>query len=161
MTRRRLLLVNAVLVVLIGGHLYDIAVDKEHWPFSQYQLFARLQDEEALKMMQLFGVPRESDKEFYLGEVSGRFSSKSARLMESLRYIGLSKRYEPEEREKILEDKLREQMALYEEMRLSGQHQGPPLQNMKLYYAQWYIESQPQFNDPPDDKRLIAEVSEP
>ena len=42
MTRTRLAVVYGVVAVLIGGHAFDILRDREHWPFSNYPMFAEL-----------------------------------------------------------------------------------------------------------------------
>lgn len=161
MSTQRILLVNVVIILIISGHLYDIVVGTEHWPFSQYRLFASIQEEQALTQPQLFGVPRENpDQEFPLGQFSRTFDGR--RLVQSFRRISNSKRFTSEERQQMLNDKMLESMSQYERQRLAGRHDGPPLRGVRLYEATWEFASFPQStNDPPDRKELIAEVEQP
>src|SRR5439155_24954100 len=41
-SRPRIYFVYGLLAVLIGGHLYDVALRQEHWPFSNYPMFANV-----------------------------------------------------------------------------------------------------------------------
>lgn len=43
MTRGRLVTVYALLAVLVGGHLFDNVRRTEHWPFSNYPMFASVE----------------------------------------------------------------------------------------------------------------------
>src|SRR5215204_868918 len=97
MSQLRLLLIHAALILLISGHLYDIVQDREHWPFSKYEMFSRAQTERSLTRMELYGVMQEdSHQEFPLHQVSSGFGG--VRETQSLRYISYSQRIKPEER---------------------------------------------------------------
>src|SRR5256885_11682694 len=45
MERWRVRLVNAIVAVLVLGHLMEIARKTEHWPFSNYPMWARVSKE--------------------------------------------------------------------------------------------------------------------
>ena len=82
MSRQRLFLIHAALIVLIVDHLYDIIQDREHWPFSQYQMFAFLQTERSLTRTELYGVTQEDPhQEFPLRQVSSDFGGGSRNLI--------------------------------------------------------------------------------
>ena len=159
MTQQRVLLIHAALIVLIVGHLYDIIQNREHWPFSQYELFARAQTERYLTRMELYGVMQEdSHQEFPLRQVSRGFGG--VRETESLRHISRSQRFKPEERQQMLDDALLDALSKYEYGRLAGKHDGPPLQGIRLYEATWQLDDPAKsIEDPPDQQKLIHEVA--
>jgi hypothetical protein len=157
MSRQRLFLIHAALIVLIVGHLYDIIQKGEHWPFSQYQMFAFLQ-ERSLTRMELYGVMQEdSHQEFPLRQVSSNFGG--VRETESLRNISRSQEIKSEERQQMLDGALLDALSKYENGRLAGKHDGPPLQGIKLYEATWQLDDPAKsIVDPPDQQKLIHEV---
>jgi hypothetical protein len=157
MSRQRLFLIHAALIVLIVGHLYDIIQKGEHWPFSQYQMFAFLQ-EPSLTRMELYGVMQEdSHQEFSLRQVSRDFGG--VRETESLRNISRSQEIKSEERQQMLDGALLDALSKYENGRLAGKHDGPPLQGVRLYEATWQLDDPAKsIVDPPDQQKLIHEV---
>ena len=157
MSRQRLFLIHAALIVLIVGHLYDIIQKGEHWPFSQYQMFAFLQ-ERSLTRMELYGVTQEDPhQEFPLRQVSRDFGG--VRETESLRNISRSQEIKSEERQQMLDSALLDALSKYENGRLAEKHDGPPLQGIKLYEATWQLDDPAKsIVDPPDQQKLIHEV---
>jgi hypothetical protein len=160
MSQQRLFLIHAALILLIFGHLYDIVQDREHWPFSKYEMFSRAQTERSLTRMELYGVMQEdSHQEFPLRQVGG-FGG--VRETQSLRYISYSQKIKPKERPQMLNDALLDALSKYESERLAGEHDGPPLQGTRLYEATWQLDSPTKsIADPPDQKKLIYEVLQP
>ena len=157
MSQQRLLLIHAALILLIVGHLYDIVQGREHWPFSPYQLFATAETKRSLMRMELYGVVQEdAHQEFPLRQVSSGFGG--VRENSSLRLI--SRRIKPEERrQQMLNDALLDALSKYEQRRLAGKHDGPPLQGIRLYEATWQLDDPAKsIADPPDQQKLIHEV---
>jgi hypothetical protein len=161
MTQRRFLLINAALILLIVGHFYDIVLDTEHWPFSQYPMFRQAQHGRSLTRMELYGVTRESPhQEFPLRQVSSDFGE--VRETASLRRISRSNEFMPEERQQMLNDSLLDALAKYEDGRVEGEHDGPVLQGVRLYEATWQLDDPAKsIADPPDQQKLIDEVVQP
>jgi hypothetical protein len=160
MTRRRCLLIHAALILLIVGHFYDIVLDTEHWPFSQYPMFRTAQIERSLTRMELYGVTRESPhQEFPLRQVSGDFSFGEVRENAIFRRISRSKEFMPEERQQMLNDSLLDALVKYEDGRVAGEHDGPALQGIKLYEATWQLDDPAKsIADPPDQQKIIHEI---
>src|SRR5687768_11661941 len=56
MSRWRIALVLTLAVILIAGHGYDIITQIEHWPFSYYPMYGRVQKKRLLRVPALYGV---------------------------------------------------------------------------------------------------------
>ena len=53
MRRWRVALVLLLAAFLVGGHLYDITTQREHWPFSFYPMYGRVQKKPRLQVLTL------------------------------------------------------------------------------------------------------------
>jgi hypothetical protein len=151
-TRRRRLFLNLVFAALIGGSLYDIAADEEHWPFSQYPMFSTLWRTPTFSWLRLFGVDA-AGREFPLS--SNRYIQPfdQSRLPKALRKI-----MDGPNGAGDLHVALEDCLARYEALRLEGRHDGPPLTALRLYDLVWTIEPYAANLDAPDRKTLVAEV---
>jgi hypothetical protein len=110
--------------------------------------------------MELYGVVQEdAHQEFPLRQVSSGFGG--VRENSSLRLI--SRRIKPEERrQQMLNDALLDALSKYEQRRLAGKHDGPPLQGIRLYEATWQLDDPAKsIADSPDQQKLIYEVHRP
>jgi len=63
MPRWRVWMVFALAAVLLGGHLFDIIRQREHWPFSFYPMYGRVQKKRLLRMPALYGVMQDGKRE--------------------------------------------------------------------------------------------------
>ena len=45
MSKQRMLVVNAFIVFLVANSLFDIALDEQHWPFAQYDMYSDVERE--------------------------------------------------------------------------------------------------------------------
>jgi GT2 family glycosyltransferase len=52
----RIVLVHALLALIVGGSLWDIARDREHWPFSQYPMFSSVERDWSHRTLRVFAV---------------------------------------------------------------------------------------------------------
>lgn len=161
MSPQRLLLVHAALILLIVGHLYDIVQNREHWPFSQYDMFAKAKTERSLTRVELYGVPQEdSYQEFPLHQVSKDFGGSREKAI--LGRISRTKKNKPEKRQQMLDDALLDALSKYERGRLAGEHDGPPLQGTGLYEVTWQLDDPAKsIADSPDQQKLIHEIEQP
>jgi glycosyltransferase involved in cell wall biosynthesis len=55
----RIVLVQLLIAVLVGGSAYDIITGREHWPFSPYPMFSTVERAPTLDVLRLFGVSDE------------------------------------------------------------------------------------------------------
>ncbi len=165
MSQRRVLLVTVVIALLIIGSLFCVVFDREYWPFSQYPMFSEVKRDYSYSGQRLYGVAQEAPHH----EVPLLASSydESYAYMEPFDQIRLSTALgrikstrDPERRQKLLEEALLDCLKRYEELRLAGHHDGPPLQGMRLYKSSWQLDARAANVDQPDSRELIAEVEQ-
>jgi hypothetical protein len=149
--RQRIWLIYAVIAVIVGGSLFDIVTDTEHWPFSQYGMYSDYQQDYSTNILRLFGVTEEeSPHEISLREFNYIQPFDEARLGEALIPM-LS-------RKQLLSQALRDCLLRYEVLRHAGRHDGPPLQGIRLYQLFWKLDPWASNISRPDRKELIFEV---
>jgi hypothetical protein len=62
MSRVRIGLVLSLAFVLVAGHANDIIKQREHWPFSFYPMYGRVQRRPVLKMPALYGLMQQGKR---------------------------------------------------------------------------------------------------
>jgi hypothetical protein len=150
----RMVLVWTLMVVLIGGSLYDIVTNREHWPLSPYPMFSRVDLRPAVESLRLFGVTQERvPREIALLDEELIKPFDQCRLSTALQAT-----YNNPARRALTETLLRDVLLRYESRRVNGEHTGPPLQAVRAYHVTWALDSQARNVDTPDVKRMLAEV---
>jgi hypothetical protein len=144
--------VNIVLLAVICGSLYDIVTDQEHWPFSQYPMFSGVWRSPTFTWLRLFGVSSDG-REFPLDANRYVAPFDQSRLPKALKRMT-----EARDGESQLRAALPDLFARYDQLRLAGEHDGPPIVAMRLYELEWTIDPQAANVDRPDRRRYIAEV---
>jgi hypothetical protein len=147
--RRRVLAVLAAAIVL--GQLYDTAVDGDHWPFSSYPMFARPR-ETTLRVRRLHGVTAAGD-EVPIVVPRDLPPFHEARLMTAFKRLGRRP-----DRDARLSSALDATLALYEDGRSAGVHDGVALQGMRLYLVSFAFDPRAANRGAPDERRLLAET---
>jgi hypothetical protein len=150
--RSRLVFVNLILCGLIGGSLFDIATDQEHWPFSQYPMFSGVWRSPTFTWLRLFGVTADG-REFPLDSNQYVAPFDQSRLPKALRRM-----LDEKDGRVRLRAALADCFARYEDLRRDDRHNGPPIVAMRLYELEWTIDPQGANVDRPDERRFIAEV---
>jgi hypothetical protein len=151
----RRLAVNLILASFIAGSAYDIVTDQEHWPFSQYPMFAVAWTSPTFTWLRVFGVTADG-REFPLNANAYIAPFDQSRLPKALRRM-LARA----DGERRVTTALQDVMARYEELRRSGEHDGPPVVGMRLYELEYTIDRQAANVDHPDRRRFVAEVRRP
>jgi len=130
--RRRL--VYGLVAVIVAGHAYDLAVDREQWPFSQYPMYAHAARDWSVLVPRLMGVRSDGAGEIAL--VSDRYLEPfdQARLMQALQTM----LQEPDGRTRVAAG-LADCLRRYERRRRAGAHDGPALDALRLYHMQWTL----------------------
>lgn len=133
MAPRRKFWVSLVLFALLIGHGIDGLLGQEHWPFSNYPMYARVLPSDSLKSVRLFGVTAD-EKEFsfektaYLLPLGPKKANKTlVRLAAASDADGIRAA-------------LHDCAARYEARRKSGQLEGPALKSLRLYRLRWDVQ---------------------
>jgi len=150
MPKPRRLVVYGLGVVIFGGALSDLIRDTEHWPFSQYPMFSRIQVSKTYSTLRLYGVVQRSplievplDSNVYLQPFD------NSRLAAAL---------EGALEENRVDEGLTDCLTRYEALRRAGVHHGPPIAAMRLYSLTWKLDPSASNVERPDRKQLLAEV---
>jgi hypothetical protein len=149
---RRYALANAIILVIVGASIYDIARDEEHWPFSQYPMFNRVTTSRELKWLRLYGVT-EGKEEIPLLRYADVFPFDQSRLSKgfgSIRSQGDSA---------SIHAALANCLVRYERLRQRGWHDGPQLRGLRLYEVRWKLDPRAANVDTPDSRELVGEVT--
>ena len=148
----RRLCLNVVFLLVIAGSAFDIAADREHWPFSQYPMFSGVWTSPTFTWLRLFGVTADG-REFALDANRYVAPFDQSRLPKALKRIldgadGVAR----------VRAVLPDLLSRYEELRRADLHDGPPLVGLRLYELEWTIDRNAANVDRPDRRRFIAEI---
>ena len=157
MTKHRILIVQAVVALLIGGSFHDIITGEEHWPLSSYPMYARLAREFSYSSLELYGVTEEIPQH----EIRLTAPEYIQPFDKSRLTVAFARLQSNPQREGLVSEALRDCLRRYENLRRTGRHQGPRLQGLRLYQVQWSLEPLAGNADRLSSRRLLAEVEWP
>lgn len=146
---------NLILAGFVAGSAYDIVTDQEHWPFSQYPMFAVAWTSPSFTWFRVFGVTADG-REFPLDANAYIAPFDQSRLPKALRRILAAP-----DAEIRIRTALADVLSRYETLRLASAHDGPPVEAMRLYELEYTIDRQAANVDRPDRRRFVAEVRRP
>jgi hypothetical protein len=152
MTRFRRVVVTTVIAFLISGSLYDIVLDEEHWPFSQYPMFSGVWRATTFRWYRLVGV-RGDGREVTLDRRQYIRPFDHSRL-----HLAMVRLAERPEAARALQTAVANMLQRYERRRLDGGHDGPPLNALRLYQFEWRLDPDARNVDNPDRRQLVAEA---
>jgi hypothetical protein len=153
MTLRRRVFVHLVIFSIVAGSLYDIATSQEHWPFSDYPMFASIHRKHALdNWYRVFGVTPDGR------EVAIRRYDELWPLDQSRLPLGVRRIVQTPGSEARVQAALEDILRRYEARRVARQHGGPRIDGVRLYSLSWDLEPYGANIDRPRSKTLIAEV---
>ena len=158
----RSILLSTVSLLIVIGSLFSIIFDKEYWPFSPYPMFSDIRREaSSVSTLQLYGVTQgephdeiliSMDRKPYIKPFQGSVFMTALKRMES--------EHNPKKSSRLLNEGLLDTLKRYEKHRLAGDHDGPPLQGLRLYRVKGYPEAGSGNVNRPDDRKLIAEAEQ-
>ncbi|HZT77138.1 MAG TPA: hypothetical protein VFA27_10800 [Vicinamibacterales bacterium] len=152
MSRLRFVLAHALIATVVGGSLYDIAARMEHWPFSNYPMFAEIHRTDLLRWPRIYGVTRDGTE---LPIVSYR---ELWPLDQSRLPIGLRAIYNEPGSSARIHEALRDVLQRYEQRREAGEHSGPALVGLRLYLVTWEVEPFARNLAAPSRRQLLSSV---
>ena len=152
MSRGRRYLVHGVIAVLLLGHGYDIARQQEHWPFSNYPMWARLSKEWHVRGVAPVGLTDDSPPQ-EVDLMNPAYFAPMPLQYQRLKFQGLTRGRKAADRDKVLGDYLRH----YEKRRAAGLHDGPPLVGVRLYERYWDMNKHASNAGAPDRTTLLYE----
>ena len=161
----RVWLVYAMLFVIIAGHLVDMAMRREHWPFSDYPMWSLPSHSWEVNREMLRGVTDEPTPREVPLVPSQHFhpipyQTVVVQMQHAARYVGEMQKAEAEAAElraaatpaaaalaaaaKKRADADRIVGGLrehYASRRAAGKHAGPPLKEIRLYRVTWKMDA--------------------
>ena len=156
MSRTRLLIVNLLLLVILAGSLTDIALGREHWPFSPYPMYSRLELERETRKVMLFGVPKDA--------AEAPFPLQSQEMIQPFERTRLNTAMARLARSPRAKERLRvatiDVWRRYREGRSKGQHSGPELREVRLYEIHWHLLADASNVRDFADKQLVLTLTE-
>ena len=153
MRRARVLLVHGLIAVLVIGHLYDVARQQEHWPFSNYPMWARLSKDWHINTVVPVGLTDDTPPE-EVPLMEDAYFAPMPLQYQRLTFQGVARSPKRAgERDKVLGDYLRH----YEQRREAGLHDGPPLMGLRLYEQRWDMDPRASNTAGPDRTVMLYE----
>jgi hypothetical protein len=146
----RVRLVYGVVGAVVLGHLYDIARQQEHWPFSNYPMWARPAKDWHIRNVVPVGLTVAQSP----GEVELTDPAYFAPLPPHYQRIAVMR---VARRESKRDAMLRDYLDYYEKRRATGKHNGPRLQGVRLYEYHWDLHRDARNTEKPDHWTLIYE----
>ncbi len=156
MSRFRMFLVSGLVLAIVGGHLVDAWMQRDHWPFAAYPMFARLNTPDAFTSEELWGVTTDGREIPITSAMTGVMGTN--RIRPSLFRLYLSSNRENSRDPKGAEKALLGLLKDYEDRRQRGEHDGPALSGMKFYQLKWEFDWWAKNRDTPQ-RTVLVEVN--
>jgi hypothetical protein len=144
----RMWLVYGVVGVIVLGHVYEIVRQQEHWPFTNYEMWAKVTRDWHVSEIVPVGVSDEPEPR----EVDLRNPAYFAPM--PLHYQRLNFR-RAASREKLRDRMIEDYLRRYEFLRSHGKHNGPPLKGLRLYEWYWLMDRSASNAQAPDRRTLL------
>ena len=148
MRRWRVWLVNGLAALLVLGHLMEIARQTEHWPFSNYPMWARVSKEWHETQVLPMGVSADDPSEEVALTDPAYFAPMPV-YYQRLNFRSAARK--PGVRDRML----REYLDRYERRRSDRLHSGPPLKGIRLYELYWMMDRGASNAAAPERKTLL------
>lgn len=152
----RIVLVFALIAFIAFGHLYDIVKAKEHWPFSYYPMYARVEKPGVQQLLALYGKLRYPDGRTIDWLTSSRYVPP---LNEGRLRVILMAAWRGADREKKAKQVMRDYMRVYESRRIAGLHNGPPMEEIYLYDVTWKLRPDGNRQSKPSKAKQLLKLS--
>jgi hypothetical protein len=153
MTKRRIVLVSAMMFGVVALHANATVVGYDRWPFCTYPMYAKFKVQGDLVRLRLVGVLADGTETPMLGNEHMRPFDQS-RIAESLEKMTLTD--DPTGRHA---EALKDTLDRYHRRRLMGHHDGPAITRLRLYRTKHELRPWAENLHRPEDRALLAEVA--
>lgn len=141
--------IGGLFAVLLVGQAWAVVAGREFWPFSNYPMYAHGQGS-SVTAIQVDGVLADGTR--YPVSIRRQLTPfDPSRILGFLKRIGKGSRGSERRVEAT-----RALLQLYEKHRVSGRHDGPPLEQMEVFEASWRIAPFAANLAQPKRRRLLA-----
>lgn len=144
----RVWMVAGVFAFIVGGHLIEVVTQREHWPFSPYQMWSRATQDWNLTDERLYGVTDEASPREILLQDPTYFHPLPSRFMRLHMIKGINEKAKGNSQH--LDAITADYLTRYEERRKAGLHSGPPLKGLRMYQFHWTMVLDGSNADKPD-----------
>ena len=141
------------LIGLVGLHLFELAFDSEHWPFCSYPMYSRVVEATTVESQRLVGVHAETGAEIALRGPPYTDPFDQSRLNEVFMRIG-----SVDDVHGRWDRALGDLLQRYEQRRVAGLHDGPPLKAMRVYHTRHALHPEGKNRAHPEYRHLRAEA---
>jgi hypothetical protein len=132
-------MVSVLILGLIAGHAIDVYGMREHWPFSHYPMYARVEKKQRQELLSLFAFMRAPGYRALVRITDPRYVPP---LNEGrLRVILMAAYRRGTDPKNIADTKqvMADYLRTYEARRLAGLHAGPRIEYLALYRLTWKL----------------------
>jgi hypothetical protein len=139
MRRWRVWIVCFLIIFLLVGHAIDIASLREHWPFSYYPMYARVEKKRRVTLLSAYALMRAPGYRALVRLTDAKYVPP---LNEGRLRVILMAAYRRGERPEDIaaaRQVLADYMRTYESRRIAGLHDGPPMREIWLYRLTWRL----------------------
>jgi hypothetical protein len=155
MSRIGLLAAYIPITLILGGSLFDMLRDTEHWPWSNFPMYSQIEEKgKYFEDYRLYGIPKSNpDNEFSLSTDS-RYTQPfdPSRLAEALSLLADDPR---------MHEGLQDCLRRYDSLRRAGGHNGPELSALRLYRVGFVLKPDARNSENPEEKIQLDEVTPP
>lgn len=151
MSRGQLVVANCVVFTLLGLQIFDLSLQREDWPFSNYPMYAA-QQTERYAWIRVYGVAETGEFPLVPERQLGPWDTVR------INYSFSSSVLHPVDHSASSQRALQNLYSLYEAGRRAGEHNGPALHALRLYREQWRVEPGLGNKTTPEERQLIYEI---
>ena len=148
MGRLRLVSVNAIIAVVLAIASFDIAIDLEHWPFSNYPMYSRVSSA-TLSWLRVEGVTAGGEVDLPIDSCFPPF--------EQVRIVAAFGRLAGGADPSRIQSALANLLSLYDRHRLAAPA-APSVSGLRLYDVAWRLHPGLTGREPPDRRVKVVEV---
>lgn len=150
MSPARRSVLSAFFALLILGHGYEIAARSEHWPFSNYPMYAGLASDRVSRKVIVGVLP--DGREIPL-EINRDLSP-----FDNTRFYSAMHRVSAERGPAAYAHALKQLLLRYEQLRVRGDHQGPAIVALRAYEMRWPVLPGASNKDHPSSRKRLVEA---